>query len=296
MVWTRFTAAISLLPVFGVLVQGQTFIGYGPNTPLVRVAPGHLITLFADLKGILVEKPLRADDLPLPKRIGGFGAFANFNSNTAEALPVFAVRQTSEGKVAVTVQVPFYEENLWPASIGVLHPNGSFSRCGPLGPCEFPQAIARVKSALHILTTCDSVFAEPTTSRCDPLVTHPNGTLVRSNSLPRSGEVLVAYAVGLGRPPTFDDAKPFNVLDDVVVSQTDCPQTFRRPPDPGSPLADFAALLQPSVGIYQINFRVTAPESESQCNGFFGPEITIGRVIDGVSDSFDVIQLPPLAP
>ena len=228
---------------------------------------------------------MQADALPLADRISGFGAFANFNSNTPEALPVFAVRQTSEGKVAVTVQVPFYNENLWPVSIGVLHPRGSFSRCGPFGPCEFPQAIARVKSAMHILTTCDSVFAEPTTSSCDPLVTHANGTLVRFDSLPRSGEVLVTYAVGLGHPPTFNDSTPFNALDDVVVAQTDCPQAFRRPPDPDSPPADFAGLLQPSVGIYQINFRVTAAESESRCNGFFGPEITIGRFIEGVTRS-----------
>jgi len=288
----RTAALLALTAGCADLVRSQTSIGHGLNSALIEVAPGQLITLFVDREGAALEPPLQADSFPLPTRIAGFGAFANAFPNIVEPYPVYSVRLTDEAKVAVTTQVPFTFRR--PHSIGVIRPE-SGNLCEPLYPrCEHAQAIRWVRSAAHVLSTCDAVFGDR--SDCRQLVTRADGSLVDFDNRPQAGETLTAWMTGLGRPPELDDTAPFNELHDVIVFQRDCPTGFRQTPPADSQPAEFAALLQPSIGLYQVNFRVAAPDPKVDCRGPAGPAITIGRVIEGAVDSFDVVELPELAP
>ena len=288
------TALISLaLFLVQASLPAQTYLGYGANTPLVRVAPGQLITLFVDARGVQLDGAVEADSIPLPREIEGFGVVGVFRLGV-DSTGVYAVRPGEGGKIAVTAQVPFYGRDNWPRALGVSHPNGSVPRCSIFGPCEAPQEVAPARSAIHILNACDSFFGDTPASECEPLVTHAGGELVSYDRPPLRGETLVAYATGLGMPTVLDDSQAFNLVTGVVTATRGCAPMFYQAPPPHAAPAEFAALLHPSIGIYQINFRVGEPDAPSDCDGPPGSEIVVGRVIDGVVDSFDVIRLPPI--
>jgi uncharacterized protein (TIGR03437 family) len=116
---------------------------------------------------------------------------------------------------------------------------------------------------VHLLNSCTdnigtvllggiSVYA---TYPCIPAITHLDGSWVAPEKPARPGEVLVAYAFGLGAPAApFQTAsatpaggvpisRPFTISFTGVASQ------------PGA-APDYVGLVSGSAGLYQINFRV----------------------------------------
>ena len=76
---------------------------------------------------------------------------------------------------------------------------------------------------VHILTNSDTVIggSGPSTGRCPWEVTHANGLLVSSTNPASGGEILIAYAVGLGAP------NPAVATGQAATQPTPTAETFR---------------------------------------------------------------------
>jgi uncharacterized protein (TIGR03437 family) len=131
---------------------------------------------------------------------------------------------------------------------------------------------------IHVLTTCDSVLPGGpgdggfTGLRCQPEVTHANGTLVTANAPAQMGEELVAYAVGLGAvsppAPTAQAASaPAQLVRPLALDFNYRPNALPTQPAPSGPAPVFAGLASGYAGLYQINFTVpvSAPSTVLSC-------------------------------
>src|ERR1022692_1568934 len=203
-----------------VLAQSGTPVigssGYSAPAPLT-VAPGQLVTLFVPSFGGVVGASMKAPPGPLPNTLAGVSAV--FRQGSDQPSPIVEVQPikactafdppaNSCGSIlAVTVQIPFNIETLCPLClrpISLIPSQIAVSVNGVQGQFSDLTAVA---DQVHFLTACDvtmPAWQSPLTGLpCAPMVTHMDGKLVSAANPTAGGEVLIAYATGLGQtnPP-----------------------------------------------------------------------------------------------
>ena len=264
--------------------------GYSAPVPLT-VAPGQLVTLFVPGFGNLVSGPVRAVAGSLPNTLAGVSAV--FRQGSDQPAPIFEVQPikactaldppaNSCGSIlAVTVQIPFNIETLCPLClrpISLIPSQIAVSVNGVQGQFSDLTAVA---DQVHFLTACDvtmPAWQSPLTGLpCAPMVTHMDGKLVSAANPTAGGEVLIAYATGLGQtnPPqttgqpaataaptltTF--AIDFNYRPNALATKPTGPSLSGVPPQYLAPL--FAGATPSFAGLYQINFRMPPPPAGLQ--------------------------------
>ena len=269
-----------------VLAQSSTPVigssGYSAPAPLT-VAPGQLVTLFVPSFGGVVSASMKAPPGPLPNTLAGVSAV--FRQGSDQPSPIVEVQPikactafdppaNSCGSIlAVTVQIPFNIETVCPLClrpISLIPSQVAISVNGVQGQFSDLTAVA---DQVHFLTACDVTMPVMQSSLtglpCAPMVTHMDGKLVSAASPAVGGEVLVAYATGLGQtdPPqttgqpaataaatltTF--AIDFNYRPNALATKPAGPSLVGGPPPYVTPL--FAGATPGFAGLYQINFRV----------------------------------------
>ena len=122
---------------------------------------------------------------------------------------------------------------------------------------------------VHILRTCDFASRQITLSRCAPVVTHADGSMVTSFEPAQPGEEVVIYAVGLGetdlsgmtgQPPSSPIRVPtaigYDFRPNAGPSQPQFQIGYGLVPAI-SPV--FSGMTPGSVGLYQINVIIPYP-------------------------------------
>jgi uncharacterized protein (TIGR03437 family) len=223
----------------------------------VNVAPGQLITVF--LVGN-VEGDITA-------------TVQNLNAPVVEVRPAQSCAPSPcSSSTAITIQIPY---ELQPGC-AFTNPACDLSISTQLvisisAVAGTPFNLQPVADQIHILTSCDTVLPAgsgvgPLSGLlCAPQVTHADGSLVTSASPAAGGEVLVAYAVGLGLTnPTVPTGRAATVATPTteifVLDFNYRPNALAtRPPQfayfPGSLIIPMYTGLVPGyVGLYQVNF------------------------------------------
>ena len=187
-----YKAAILLLALAGgAFAQGVTVTGMGYlySSP-VAAAPGQSITVFLDGN---VQGDISA-------------AIQNLNAPIVEVSPPQSCSPTPcSTTTAVTIQIPY---EFGPSCI-FTNPGCTLSLATQLtvtvnGVAGTPFDLTPQADSVHLLTSCDTVvpgglgMAPINGLPCAPLTTHADGSLVTAASPAAGGEILVAYAVGLG--------------------------------------------------------------------------------------------------
>jgi uncharacterized protein (TIGR03437 family) len=310
------TRYILITAAAGFAALGQSanpniILGAGYRVPIVSVAPGQVITIFAAGVGSTLTQPVSAGPGKLPTSLAGISV--TIHQLIDIPAPILAVSSANScpscGVIAViTIQVPF----------GLIVPDCPITQgvCAAFpaeifvtenGVAGLPTPLNLTADQVHILTVCDSVLPGPLryflTGPCQPEVTHANGTLVSSASPAMAGEELVAYAVGLGATkPAVPAGEPpaqsvptaetfgldFNFHPDALASKpfpsNVVPANYRPP----IPL--FTGLTAGYSGLYQINFVVPGvPAGLPPCVSGQGPGLVATNltVSVGGSASFD---------
>jgi uncharacterized protein (TIGR03437 family) len=277
---------------FGQSASVNLVAGMGYLYPPVTVAPGQLIS-------ILLQGNVQDD---ISATVAGLSA------------PILEVRPGSgcpastlcSFLTAVTIQIP-----------NVIEPCGYPPVCnvvslaqlivtvnGVAGP---PINLTPLPDRVHILTACDTVVPSgsgiaPSFSAlpCAPLVTHADGSAVTSVSPAHGGEVVVAYAVGLGlttpivpagqaataaTPTSENFALDFNFLPNALATQPVHLASCDTCPMPVRPMPLYSGLVPGYVGLYQINFTVPPPPVGVQpCSATVQSNLTVS--VGGLA-SFD---------
>jgi uncharacterized protein (TIGR03437 family) len=267
--------------------------------PSAAVAPGQLITVF-------VAGNVQGD------------ISAAVQGNQA---PVLEVRPGSEcpsltvcsSVTAVTIQIPYEIEPLCyftnPACDVVLPAQLVVMANGVAGA---PIDLTPVADRVHILTACDTVVPNSSGSApynglpCSPLVTHADGSLVTSGSPAQGGEVIVAYAVGLGlttpavrtgqaaatATPTYETfILDFNFRPNALAAQPIQPAGV-LPPILPRPV--YSGLTPGFVGLYQINFILPqTPVGTQACSGTVQSNLTVSLGGQYSFDGAGICVAPP---
>lgn len=273
--------------------SGNSVTGMGYLYPPGTVAPGQLISVFlaGNVQG----------DISATVQ----GLFA----------PVLEVRPGSNcaaaticsGLTAITIQIP-YELNSGcgfpPVCNAIALTQLVVTSNGVAGP---PIDLMPLPDQVHMLTGCDTVVPGATGTApfnslpCAPLVTHANGSLVTAGNPAQGGELVVAYAVGLGA------TTPAIATGQAASAATPASETFyldfnfrpnALPAKPMQPTLSFgptypiplyAGLVPGYAGLYQINFVVVPPPVGVQpCSGQVQSNLTVS--VGGLA-SFDGVGL-----
>lgn len=264
----------------------------------VSVAPGQVITLFADGVGKSLTQRVRAPAGPWPTTLAGISV--TLNQYTERLIPILEVRPVSTcmlgvlpdfkppcaALAAITVQMPF---DLVPLCIlcgspFVVPPARLFvSENGQTGAAL---DLNTLRDQFHILTACDVLIPSGQTPinlsglPCPPMVTHADGTLVSGVQPALPGEPITAWAVGLGYTNLFAIANtgqpsttPLPLARTPEIDYSFRPNALPVRPRPTvspaifpNPFAVYAGLAPGFVGLYQINFSVPpAPAGTQPC-------------------------------
>jgi uncharacterized protein (TIGR03437 family) len=254
-------------------------ISAGYSMPVqIPVAPGQIITFFVSGIGDSLTESVVAAPGALSASLAGISATLQQTTRPVTA-PLLEVRPVSTCSplppqpcgtfAAVTVQIPFELVEEVPGSFSIPVPatlsiaeNGS------------PVALVRLKPTvdnIHVIKACDLLpvsTALRAAGRCNPSVTHADGSVVSASNPAKGGEELVLYAFGLGKTvnavatgepsPTPASASFTHALD--FAFRVDALPTQPRPLAPDSPASTptsvFAGLSPGSIGLYQVNFVV----------------------------------------
>ena len=264
---------------------------------LPRVAPGQVVHLTVHgMTTQFDANPQRALTFPIPTDFRGLsvsmlqtGATEPvllpllYGSRSHSCAPSFATGPIGNGN---RVDCPT-EEVLYDLVVQIpydLVPNAPGADNGPCQsfPCELDlkEAVLTVledagpgvsllvhpvEDQVHIINTCTDNIAIPrppqpsqyVTYPCYPAISHADGSGVSADNPARSGEVLVAYAHGLGAPDQAIDPVAGTPIEGVplnrpiTVSFTGLPGGDPVPPD-------HVGLVGGNVGLYQVNFTVPA--------------------------------------
>jgi hypothetical protein len=293
------TLTLAFLSLFiPVLLPGQIQVvvggGYWSPTPLF-LAPGQVASLY--VTGLGTQPPSFANGLPLPTTLGGLSVELVRPSSKEIAWPVevkwnppLLYVSPSEPISTITFQMPF---DLFVH--GVIDPRyGVDSLVAPPyklgisfpGSLMYSTAVYVVPDSIHVVNAC---WPALWSGICrDPAVTHADGTRVTSLAPAKPGEVLVMYALGLGKTTPYVPAGEAAPLPAPAVSSppvlkfdfgsalvpTPFPKNPALPPVGVAPL--FAGLTPGFAGLYQINFTVPpVPSGTPGCGGAWNLTVTV---------------------
>jgi uncharacterized protein (TIGR03437 family) len=303
--------AAAALSALGQSASPNIILGAGYRVPIVSVAPGQVITIFAAGVGGALTQPVFAGAGNWPTSLAGISVTIQQGINIAA--PILAVSPvnpcpTCSVTAAITVQIPYglVVPGCSPPQTVCLAPPTDFF-VTENGAAGLPSPLILMADQVHILTVCDSVLPGPLRyfliGPCQPEVTHANGTLVSNMNPASTGEELIAYAVGLGATnPAVTAGQPtvqpvptaetfqldFNFHPDALASKpfpTNVVPIAYQPPIP-----IFSGLTPGYPGLYQINFAVPGvPGNMPPCAPGDGPGLvnTNLTVSVGGSSSFD---------
>jgi hypothetical protein len=297
--------------------------GYRAPTA-VTVAPGQIITFFLPGIGTAVTQRIGASVLPLPTTLGAIsGVIRQSADPTQIAAPIIEVRPVSNctpvalfaspcsGMTALSVQIPLEIAVNVPGSLAppvisrlVLSENGSPAASIDLSP---------VPDNVHVLRACD-LLVSSNDALCTSIVTHADGTLVSRQKPAFQGEIVVAYALGLGSTAPRVASGQATPAPATTVAQFALSFDFRpnapaiRPisglgisesPFPAPPL--FAGLVSGLVSLYQINFAIPQiPTGLPSCGGQVSSNLTVTisgpASFDGASLCVEPNGVPPVTP
>jgi uncharacterized protein (TIGR03437 family) len=259
--------------------------GVGNSLPTLPVAPGQLVTFFVPNSGVILPVPYKSQQKTLPLSLAGFSAI--FRLVTDTPMPILMVQSVSTctvqavpppgggltsdsscgGTIAVTVQIPFGIVTLSPLSTSGI-PYASKVAVAINGMTGPSIDVLPVSDQVHFLTSCDLITPAPTAYvvpnglSCPPLVKHGDGTTVSPRSPAKSGEELVAYAIGFGQtdpPMTTGQAATGSAISALDVDFNYRPNAFATRPTVPSSSVVYAGATPGYAGLYQINFIVPPP-------------------------------------
>lgn len=124
----------------------------------------------------------------------------------------------------------------------------------------------------------EGVYGKP--AACEPVLTHPNGTTVNAERPAIAGEMLAAYAYGLGAPEGRVETGAATPAGGLRIPRA-IKLFFPGLAAPDS-VADYAGLVEGFVGLYQINFRAPAlPAGLAPCSATRASNISM--ILEGTS-------------
>jgi uncharacterized protein (TIGR03437 family) len=179
---------------------------------------------------------------------------------------------------ALTVQIP-YELAVPSPVIESAAPFTTTMAVSESGTLSKSFLVDPVAINAHILTGCDLLTGQTSSTACDPTVTHANGSLVSTSVPAIPGETLVLYVVGLGAVSghvTTGAATPAPappVVSQIGLAAQYLAQGVLPSAVPSAPQTGmrFAGLTPGFVGLYQVNFTVPEPPpSALSCNAGSG--------------------------
>ncbi len=289
----RFTVLIACAAVLpGAFGQSQ-ITGFGYHYQSTTVAPGQLISVF--VTGSVQGTVTAAESGHTVPVLGVSSSAACLNANACSPM------------TAITIQVPYEIEPTCyftdPMCEVVALAQLTLTVNGVVGG---PINLNAVRDQIHILTACDTVVPGGTGAAvlsgglpCAPLVAHADGSMVTAANPARGGEVVVAYAAGLGitvpavptgqaattATPTYETFQlDFNFRPNALATQPIQPAILGLPPA-GSNVPLYSGLVPGDVGLYQINFTVPTPPATIQpCSGAVQSNLTVS--VGGIT-SFD---------
>ena len=261
--------AASALPLPGQSPPIIAAVGY--EIPLVVVAPGQIVTLFVD--GFRPVEEAHADKLPLPTELAGLQVLVATPESPRTPAPILSVKQGYLGfeRAEVTIQIPY---EILAVSSPQLH-TATLLAVSRNGVESAPVLAYTVESAPRVARSCDYKFYAYQFD-CRAMITHADGRLVTAREPAKSGEILVMYALGLGRtiPPGQTGAAPAEPLAVEIPVRLLMDFSPNAPPKPQG----YAPIVRPLyvgavpgfAGLYQINFRVPPiPPGTPLCGGYY---------------------------
>jgi uncharacterized protein (TIGR03437 family) len=268
---------IALMPLLagsGALVgEGRAqnkaaIVGSGASNPVpFSVAPGEITTIFAVSLSPPAPLPATAQSVPLLTTLAGISASIPLSSDSL-AVPIISVftvptcsTQVSPPCSTLTgirLQIPFGIPVSSPGTLNATVPvhlvvsdqagNSTAVDIGPAAPDD-----------IHVL-----------------VVTHADGSLVSKAAPAKAGEVLVAYAVGLGLTnPQVGTGQATSSPAPRTIASFAINYAFSPNAAPSrglistsSPTPLFTGLSPGSVGLYQLNFILPSPPAGTPaCDG-----------------------------
>ncbi len=273
----RVIAAFALVLIAGsAFGQGRGIIGGHTVPQAPRFSPGQIGTIYVfgvdeDLYPPVGLSPpvrkLEATSLPLPTELGGISVLARMGTRNAPLdvkAPILSIRQCCTS-LPIGLMITFQ----WPGPPPVSVITSALLVVVAKGVEIASEGAGLIGQPRILSDGCPATsFAIPEWGVCDrnssPIITHADGTLVRSTHPASSGETLVVYAVGLGlgyNYVPFGVASPFPAVDvtsGVLTSLDFAYDGGRNPRTERLVRPDYAGLTPGAVGLYQIH--VTVPE------------------------------------
>jgi uncharacterized protein (TIGR03437 family) len=274
--------------------------GYSASSSVVRVAPGQVITVFTRNIEARLVRPVVASKLPLPLSLNGISLTMKQTANPETMpVPMFAIFQfdACQGLTSVpcittgiTVQIPYELVLSSPVAFPAIG-NIATLTVAENGVSGEPLVLVPLPNQIHVVDLCDITSFAPNPIPCPaPVVTHADGNLVTSSNPARSGEILILYAVGLGRTnPQVSSGVSTPMPAPTSVASVNFDFSINTPPkfpmnvQPDQPL--FVGLTPGFASLYQVNFRVPpVPVGTFSCGGTVLSNLTV--ILSG-SSSFD---------
>jgi uncharacterized protein (TIGR03437 family) len=292
---------------------GASIVNLGYQTarsPLV--APGQVLHLTLHGLTTSFDATQVATALPLPTNFNGLSvSLLQSGASTPILLPLldgsgvlscdrgFAVSfivpanlvacPTEDATFDLVVQIPF---NLMPNPPGIdntcpAHPcpgiNDAVLTISESAGTGASLRVFPVEDQVHILNSCTDNVPTVTlgggsvysTYPCYPVIPHANYTGVSPDSPATPGEVLTAYAFGLGVPDTTVTTVSGTPASGVPVSRP-FTLSFTGVTAPGYSSPSYVGLVGGNAGLYQINFQVPAvPTGLPKCDAQHPSNLTM---------------------
>jgi uncharacterized protein (TIGR03437 family) len=307
--------ALQFLVLASSLLRGQVpeIAGHGFFSPVrLPATPGEILTIY--VTGIAgVQESSIASSFPLPFTLQGVSiTMTQAATSVAVQVPLLAVFPASGCATAqgvacsqltgITLEMPF---ELVPNSpVAARPPNSAQLKISQGGQTTLVD-IDPQSDRIHILRSGDTITQlgfppAVDTPLLQPIVTHANGTLVSQATPAHSGEILVLYAVGLGRTTpmavTGENTSGGSVAGPVTIAFDFLAGTGTA--QPPNEMPSFSGLAPGFSGLYQINFTVPPSPTTLQVCTPGGPIVNFTIILFGPisRDAVSLCVAPPQTP